>query len=63
MSERAKSTGLICRQCGCRDFRVTDTEPLKDGRIRRRRTCRHCGRRVVTFEITVQDLGQMKRAS
>ena len=42
--------GIRCPQCGCRHFDTTHTEPLRDGRIRRRKTCRHCGRRVVTFE-------------
>ncbi|MFM9063158.1 MAG: hypothetical protein ACKOOI_08995 [Pirellula sp.] len=25
---------------------------MRDGRIRRRKECRHCGRRIVTYEIT-----------
>jgi transcriptional regulator NrdR family protein len=44
--------GIVCPQCGCRHFYTTNTEPLRDGRIRRRKTCRHCGRRLVTFEST-----------
>jgi transcriptional regulator NrdR family protein len=42
--------GIECPKCGCRHFHTTHTEPLRDGRIRRRKLCRHCGRRVVTFE-------------
>lgn len=42
--------GIECPQCGCRYFYTTHTEPLRDGRIRRRKECRHCGRRVVTLE-------------
>ena len=53
--------GLICRGCGCRHFLTTHTEPLKDGRIRRRRECRHCGRRVITLELPAADLGRLKK--
>ncbi|WP_443111049.1 NrdR family transcriptional regulator [Bremerella sp. P1] len=42
--------GIECPQCGCRHFYTTHTEPLRDGRIRRRKSCRHCGRRIVTYE-------------
>jgi len=42
--------GIRCPRCGCRHFKTTNTEPLRDGRIRRRKLCRHCGRKVVTFE-------------
>ena len=41
--------GIDCPQCGCRHFYTTHTEPLRDGRIRRRKACRHCGRRIVTL--------------
>lgn len=44
--------GIECPQCGCRHFYTTHTEPLRDGRIRRRKECRHCGRRIVTYEAT-----------
>lgn len=43
--------GLECPACACRDFRVVYTRPLSDGRIERRRECRHCQRRVTTYEI------------
>jgi len=42
--------GLVCRNCGCRHFFVLYTRPAWGGRLLRRRTCRHCGRRVTTFE-------------
>jgi hypothetical protein len=42
--------GLVCPGCGCRDFRVVYTRPKPDGKILRRRRCRHCGRRITTFE-------------
>ncbi len=44
------SRGIECPKCGCRHFYTTHTEPLRDGRIRRRKECRHCGRRIVTYE-------------
>jgi transcriptional regulator NrdR family protein len=47
-SDQAK--GICCPQCGCRHFDTTHTEPLRNGRIRRRKVCRHCGRRLVTLE-------------
>ena len=45
--------GIVCPQCGCRQFYTTHTEPLRDGRIRRRKVCRYCGRKVLTFESSV----------
>ncbi len=42
--------GLQCRVCGCRHLEVTHTERLRNGSIRRRRTCRHCGNKYVSFE-------------
>ncbi len=45
-----KERGIVCPRCGCRHFKTTHTEPLRDGRIRRRKVCRHCGRKIVTFE-------------
>lgn len=44
--------GIVCRRCACRQFFTTHTERLTDGRIRRRRTCRHCGYKLVTYEAT-----------
>jgi hypothetical protein len=42
--------GLECRQCGCRHFDTVETRKIAGGRIRRRRECRHCGRRITTIE-------------
>ena len=42
--------GLECRQCGCRHFHVVYTRAAWGGRIQRRRECRHCGRRMTTWE-------------
>jgi transcriptional regulator NrdR family protein len=42
--------GIACSNCGCAHFYTTHTEPLPDGRIRRRKQCRHCGKKVITFE-------------
>jgi len=42
--------GLCCRYCGCRHFRVVYTRPTWRGRIMRRRECRHCGKRMTTWE-------------
>lgn len=42
--------GLMCRKCGCRDFRVVYTRDYHDSVIRRRRQCRHCGNRMTTVE-------------
>jgi transcriptional regulator NrdR family protein len=46
--------GIECPTCGCRHFYTTHTEPLPSGRIRRRKVCRHCGRRIVTYEAPPQ---------
>jgi len=47
--ERHAERGLECRACGCRQFEVVYTRPLRDGRIKRRRACRHCGKKITTF--------------
>jgi transcriptional regulator NrdR family protein len=48
--------GLECPRCGCRHFETTHTQPMNDGRIRRRKRCRHCQYRIVTYEGTVTTL-------
>ncbi|TWT40501.1 transcriptional regulator NrdR [Phycisphaerae bacterium RAS1] len=45
--------GLECRECGCKEFFTLETRPIWNGRIRRRRECRHCGKRVTTLEVRV----------
>jgi len=48
----ADQRGLVCRQCGCCHFRVIYTRPAWGSCILRRRECRHCGKRVTTWEKT-----------
>ena len=51
VSPPADQRGLVCRHCGCRHFRVIYTRPAWGGRILRRRECRHCGKRLTTWEM------------
>jgi len=44
--------GLECPDCGCAHFRVLYTRRALGGRLLRRRQCRHCGRRITTYEHT-----------
>ena len=44
-----EATGLVCRACGCRHFRVIYLKRLP-GALLRRRECRHCGKRITTRE-------------
>ena len=46
----ASNRGVACRDCGCVHFRVLYTRRALGGRLLRRRECRHCGRRVTTYE-------------
>jgi len=46
----APRRGLQCSSCGCAHFRVLYTRRAWGGRLLRRRECRHCGRRVTTYE-------------
>lgn len=48
----ATKRGLQCPRCGCGHFRVLYTRPAWGGRLLRRRECRHCGRRMTTYEQT-----------
>jgi hypothetical protein len=41
--------GIECPKCGCHHFLVWYTRPLV-GQIKRVRVCRHCGRKLITFE-------------
>jgi len=45
--------GLVCKNCGCRDFRTHKTIPREGGYVSRRKICRHCGNRVTTSERIV----------
>ena len=42
--------GIRCPACGCGHWRVIYTRPSSGSRLVRRRECRHCGRRIVTYE-------------
>jgi len=50
--------GIACPRCGCRHLRTTHTERLPSGRVRRRKVCRHCGRRILTYELLSGDLNR-----
>lgn len=50
LTSAAKQRGLECPRCGCRHFHVLYTRAAIGGRILRRRECRHCVRRVTTYE-------------
>ena len=55
-----ESRGLSCRNCGCRHLPVVYTRPKPGGKVMRVRQhvrrnfsedgCRHCARRMVTWE-------------
>lgn len=47
--------GLRCPICGCAHFYTTHTERIAN-KIRRRKVCRHCGHKVVTYEVTASEL-------
>jgi transcriptional regulator NrdR family protein len=49
----AEQRGLVCRQCGCRHFWVLYTRGIHGGRLMRRRECRHCGKRITTWERAI----------
>ena len=46
-----EATGLVCRACGCRHFRVIYLKRMP-GSLMRRRECRNCGKRITTRETT-----------
>ena len=46
--------GIACPACGCKHFRVLYTRRALGGRLLRRRECRHCGRRVTTYEQSLE---------
>ena len=48
-NDSSAPAGIACPKCGCRHWRVRDTDRL-DGAIRRYRVCRHCGHHKTTFE-------------
>jgi len=52
--EAVPKRGLECPGCGCSHFRVLYTRRAVGGRLLRRRECRHCGRRVTTYEQSAE---------
>ena len=54
VTRTADRRGLECPRCGCRHFHVLYTRAAIGGRILRRRECRHCGRRLTTYEKTTE---------
>jgi len=53
-AERPKERrGLECPRCGCGHFRVLYTRAKPGGKLLRRRECRHCGRRITTYEAVL----------
>jgi hypothetical protein len=54
MTEQTDAVGIACPRCGCQDLRTTKTMRVRDGMIRRYRSCRHCGRTMTTHEVTTR---------
>ena len=50
MLQRDGREGVCCIKCGGRLLDVLYTRPTKQGNIKRRRRCRHCGWRFTTIE-------------
>ncbi|QDU44589.1 hypothetical protein Mal52_30740 [Symmachiella dynata] len=46
--------GLTCPRCGRGHFFTTNSEPLPNGRIRRRKRCPSCGRIIVAYEVEIE---------
>ena len=42
--------GLQCPDCGCGHWFVIKTRQASKKRLKRRRECRYCGRRITTYE-------------
>src|SRR5699024_2883810 len=58
---QVRGVEMRCPFCRESDSRVVDSRTSEDGAaIRRRRRCRHCGRRVTTMEAT--SLSGIKRS-
>lgn len=51
---RSAERGVRCRECGCADLYVRETDRRKDGTVVRRRQCRRCGARITTREERVK---------
>ena len=42
--------GIKCPECECSHWIVLYTRAASGDRLKRRRECRHCGKRVTTYE-------------
>lgn len=45
--------GIVCPQCGRREWKVVYKRPYPGGREQRRRACLACGHRVTTIEKVI----------
>ena len=54
---RKGDKGMKCPKCHCQNFRVLETRPGEDSKVRRRE-CRTCGYVFGTTEIVTTDLTQ-----
>lgn len=53
---------MSCPNCSSPNVRVLDTRPVDEGAsVRRRRACRDCGHKWVTFEIDADQLPPDRR--
>ena len=50
-SHQSNRRGVPCPKCQSVSTGVTDSRPVANGTIRRRRGCRDCGSRFTTYEI------------
>lgn len=48
-----EQVGITCPACGCRHFHVIYTRRAWGGLVVRRRQCRHCSRRITTWERAI----------
>jgi transcriptional regulator NrdR family protein len=56
-----RARGVTCPRCGCMDLRVLNTR-YQHNRIVRYRQCRHCDRRVTTYEVLPAQLASLSSA-
>lgn len=53
---------MTCPKCGSRQVRVTDSRPVDEGSsVRRKRACRTCEYRWLTFEVDADQLPEERR--
>ena len=51
--KQEETRGLQCPRRECGHFHVVYTRLAAGGRTMRRRRCRHCGRRITTYEQSI----------